>query len=124
MLSWYELNDPAPIANTIAAAYEISAPTYQVARAVRRVPRTVEIRERNRLSSEIRKYMVSFASGDRTSVSDFANAAFNHLEGEDRQVMVDSFVEVIETIDEIKAIAYQVADDVYQSYRAARAHGM
>jgi hypothetical protein len=38
--------------------------------------------------------------------------------------MVDSFVEVIETIDEIKAIAYQVPDDVYQSYRAARAHGM
>ena len=124
MLSWYELNDPAPIANAIAAAYEISAPTYQVARAVRRVPRTVEIRERNRLSTEIRKYMVSFASGDRTSVSDFANAAFDHLEGEDRQVMVDSFVEVIETIDEIKAIAYQVPDDVYQSYRAARAHGM
>jgi hypothetical protein len=51
--------------------------------------------------------------------SDFANAAFDHLEGEDRQVMVDSFVEVIETIDEIKAIAYQVPDDVYQSYRAA-----
>jgi hypothetical protein len=24
----------------------------------------------------------------------------------------------------LKAIAYQVPDDVYQSYRAARAHGM
>jgi hypothetical protein len=56
--------------------------------------------------------------------SDFANTAFDHLEGEDRQVMVDSFVEVIETIDETKAIAYQVPDDVYQSYRVARAHAM
>jgi hypothetical protein len=124
MLSWYELNDPAPIANVIAAAYEISAPSYQVAKAVRRVPRTVEIRERSRLSTEIKKYMVSFASGDRTSVSDFAEAAFDHLEGEDRQIMVDSFVEVIETIDEIRAVAYQIPDNVYQSYRAARAHGM
>jgi hypothetical protein len=68
--------------------------------------------------------MVSFASGDRASVADFAEAAFDHLEGEDRQIMVASFVEVIQTIDEIKAVAYQIPDGVYRSYRAALAHGM
>lgn len=120
MISWYELADAGHVARAVAAGYEVSAPAYRVAAVSRRVPRSVEIRERARFDAELVRYMKAYADGDRTSASDHVDAAFAHVDPDDRVVLAGSFEEVLEAMDDVRAVAYGIPSDVYEAYRAAK----
>lgn len=120
MISWYELADPSHIAQVVAEGYALTAPAYKVSSVSRRIPRSVEIRERFRFDAELVNFMKAYAEGNRKTPADHAEAAFAHLNVEDRVIISDSFWEVIEAMDDIKAVAYGIPKDVFESYQTAR----
>jgi hypothetical protein len=120
MLSWYELADPKPLADAIAEGYETSAPAYAVAHAVKRVPRGIEIRERQRTNQVLADYLRAYVEGERTEPFDFAVQRFHDLALDDTAHMATYISEVVEALNESSAIAYGIDRGLYASYVAAR----
>lgn len=120
MLSWYELADPTPLADAVAEGYETSAPAYAVAHAVKRVPRGIEIRERQRTNKVLADYLRAYVEGYRTEPFDFAFQQFRDLALDDRAHMATYVSEVVEALNESSAIAYGIDRELYASYVLAR----
>lgn len=53
--------------------------------------------------------------------SDFAMEAFSDIEGEDLDVIVQSFSDIIESISEVNCVAYGVEPELVERYLVAKA---
>lgn len=120
MISWYELGDPRWVAGAIVKGYEFSAPSYHVATLTKRTLRSVEIKERKRFDAAVTNFMKAFSEGDERSPSEYAGTVFAELEEADREILVESFAQAIGVMDEIKATAYGVPNDVVEAYLTRR----
>lgn len=83
MTTWYELGDPSYLSKSISEGYALTAPSYIVASATKRVPRSVEIRMRRRLDDAVRDFLTAASNDPLMSTHDFVASAFNDLEGEE-----------------------------------------
>ncbi|WP_083355364.1 Fic family protein [Mesorhizobium sp. ORS 3428] len=111
MTTWYELADTSYLGEAIAEGYAITAPSYLVATTTKRVPRSVEIRMRRRLDDAVAEYLSGAVDSPDLMPSDFARDAFRDLEGEDLDVTVQSFADVIASINELNCVAYGVTPE-------------
>jgi hypothetical protein len=103
-------------AGAIVKGYEVSAPFYHVATLTKRTLRSIEIRERKRFDVAVTDFMKAFSEGEQRSAREYAGTVFANLEEADREVLVESFEQTISTMDEIKAAAYGVPNDVVEAY--------
>ena len=122
MTTWYELEDPSYLNKAISEGYALSAPSYIVASATKRVPRSVEIRVRHRFDTAIGDYLRSVIGEGNQSPEEFVRTAFSDIEPEDLEIIVAAFEEVISGIDDVNCAAYGVDPALvrkYQNYVAA-----
>lgn len=119
MTTWYEVGDTSYLNKTISNGYAISAPSYIVATATKRVPRSIEIRMRNRLDAGVAEYLRLAIGGEAPSAVEFASSAFRDLGPDDLEVVVESFGEVVTAIDEVNCAAYGIDPAVITEYKAS-----
>lgn len=119
MTTWYELGDAGYLGKSISEGYAITAPSYIVASATRRVPRSVEIRMRYRFDQAIADYLKSVAGGSTALPSEFATRVFEDLADDERKIVIASFEDVIRTIDEVNCTAYGTDPTLVRQYRTA-----
>lgn len=123
MTTWYELADTSHLGKAIAEGYAITAPSYLVATTTKRVPRSVEIRMRRRLDDAVAEYLSQAVASPDLMPSDFARDAFRELEGEDLDVIIQSFADIIAAINELNCVAYGVAPDLVEKYHRVKPGG-
>jgi len=124
MTTWYELADTKYLGKAISEGYAITAPSYLVATTTKRVPRSIEIRMRRRLDDAVMEYLSRVVDGLAMTPGDFAKEAFPDIEGEDLDVIVQSFSDIIESISEVNCVAYGVEPELVDRYREAKASGL
>ncbi|CDM60912.1 filamentation induced by cAMP protein Fic (plasmid) [Rhizobium favelukesii] len=123
MTTWYELADTKYLSKAISEGYAITAPSYLVAATTKRVPRSIEIRMRRRLDDAVAEYLNRAVDDPAMTPDDFATEAFADIEGEDFDVIVQSFSDIIESISEVNCVAYGVEPDLVERYHEAKAGG-
>jgi hypothetical protein len=123
MTTWYELADTKYLSKAISEGYEITAPSYLVAATTKRVPRSIEIRMRRRLDDAVGEFLSRVVDEPAMTPGDFATEAFADIEGEDFDVIVQSFSDIIESISEVNCVAYGVEPDIVKRYHEAKANG-
>ncbi|RWE26974.1 hypothetical protein [Mesorhizobium sp.] len=96
------------------------APSYLVATTAKRVPRSAEIRMRRRLDDAVAEYLSRAVDSPDFMPSDFARDAFRDLEGEDLDVIVQSFADIIACINELNCVAYGVPPDLVEKYHRVK----
>ncbi|CDX17916.1 hypothetical protein MPL3356_250029 [Mesorhizobium plurifarium] len=94
-----------------------------MATTAKRVPRSVEIRMRRRLDDAVAEYLSQAVASPDLMPSDFARDAFRDLEGEDLDVIVQPFVDIIVSINELNCVAYGVAPDLVEKYHRVKTGG-
>lgn len=119
MTTWYELGDTSYLSRTISEGYALTAPSYVVASATKRVPRSVEIRMRTRLDRAVSDFLTAAADDAQLSPVGFATDAFSDLDESDLAIIVESFEDVIDTVNEVNCIAYGVDPELVLRYREA-----
>lgn len=123
MTTWYELADTKFLSKAISEGYAITAPSYLVAATTKRVPRSIEIRMRRRLDDAVGEFLSRAVDEPAMTQGDFATEAFADIEGEDFDVIVQSFSDIIESISEVNCVAYGVESDLVKRYHEAKAGG-
>jgi hypothetical protein len=120
MTTWYELADTKYLSTSIADGYAITAPSYLVASATKRVPRSVEIRLRRRVDDSVLQFLEMGIYKPGQSPEDFAVEAFADIEGEYLDIIIQSFNDIIESITHANCVAYGVDPEVVERYYEAR----
>lgn len=123
MTTWYELADTRYLGKSISEGYALTAPSYLVATTTKRVPRSIEIRMRRRLDDAVADYLGRAVGDPAMTPQGFATEVFADIEGEDLEVIVQSFSDIIEAISEVNCVAYGVEPDLVQQYKKAKAGG-
>ncbi|MBY3433690.1 hypothetical protein HFN89_05955 [Rhizobium laguerreae] len=119
MTTCYELGDTSHLSRTISEGYALTAPSYVVASATKRVPRSIEIRMRTRLDEAVNDFLTAAADDVQLSPADFATEVFSDLGEADLGIIVESFEDVIHTVNEVNCIAYGVGQELVSRYRDA-----
>lgn len=120
MTTWYELADTSYLGKAISEGYAVTAPSYLVAATTKRVPRSIEIRMRRRLDEAVSEYLNRTIDGLEVTPEDFATEAFRDVEGEDLDVVVQSFRDIIASINEVNCVAYGVGSDLVERYHRTK----
>lgn len=120
MTTWYELADTKYLSKAISEGYAISAPSYLVAATTKRIPRSIEIRMRRRLDVAVAEYLHRAAEEPAMTPIDFATEAFSDIVGEDFDIILQSFSDIIESISEVNCVAYGVEPDLVERYQTAK----
>ncbi|WP_053250052.1 Fic family protein [Ensifer adhaerens] len=120
MTTWYELGDPNYLSKSISEGYALTAPSYIVASATKRVPRSVEIRLRRQLDDAVRGFLTAAADDPMMSPHDFVASVFNDLEGDELEVIIQSFNDIMEEINEVNCVAYGVDPETVERYLLAK----
>lgn len=120
MTTWYELGDTSYLSKAIADGYAMSAPSYIVASATKRVPRSIEIRLRRRIDAAVEGYLKAAIGDPDLDREDFAREVFKDVEGDDLTVITRSFSDIIEEINDVNCIAYNVPTELVNEYFIAK----
>ena len=123
MTTWYELADTKHLSKAISEGYAITAPSYLVATTTKRVPRSIEIIMRCRLDDAVAEYLGKAVNDPGLTPSDFAREVFSDVEGDDLEVIVQSFVDIIESINELNCVAYNVEPELVERFYEAKTSG-
>lgn len=86
-IAFYELGDPAPLADVLSRAYAEAAPHYSAAVATQRAPRSAEIRHRGRINAAIAALMEEAVAGRPREVAAYAAEALADLPEQDRGIL-------------------------------------
>ncbi|RRH94497.1 hypothetical protein EH240_26885 [Mesorhizobium tamadayense] len=123
LILFYELGDASLMAGAVADAYEETSKNYTAAVATRRVPKSVELRERRRIDEAIRTIVEDGIPED--DVRSFASDYFQDLNDEDRDHLVGLVAEIITAITPENAGAWSVDPDRVAAYISGRSktHG-
>jgi len=108
MTTWYELGDTRHLSKAISEGYALTAPSYIVAAATKRVPRSIEIRMRRRLDEAVAEYLARAIADPVMTPQGFAAKAFADLEPEDQEIIVTSFADIIISINSMNCLAYGI----------------
>ncbi|AMS43978.1 hypothetical protein N7E70_025115 [Aminobacter sp. NyZ550] len=122
MTTLYELADTKYPSKAISEGYAITAPSYLVAATTKRVPRSIEIRMRRRLDDADGEFLSRVVDAPAMMPNDFATEAFADIEGEDFDIIVQSFSDIIESISEVNCVAYGVEPDTVKRYHEVMAN--
>lgn len=120
MTTWYELADTSHLSKAISEGYAITAPSYLVASATKRVPRSVEIKLRRRLDEGVTDYLKKAIDDPNLTPEDFGAKFFADVEGEDLDVIIQSFSDIVASINEVNCVAYGVAPELVEQYLQTR----
>lgn len=117
LIAFYEIGDLALLAEAFADAYERTAPSYSSAVATRRVPRSIDLRERQRIEEEVRR-LVSEQAPPADAEASIRNR-FADLDEEDQATLVASIAnEILPRITPENAAAWGVSPEQAEAYRA------
>lgn len=114
LILFYELGDPTLLARAVVDGYVENSSNYAAAVATRRVPRSVEFRERKRIDQFIDRVVE-----DGIAAADVAHAAlefFADLEHEEREHLAQTTSSIIASISPDNAYAWRVNPDKVEAY--------
>ncbi len=114
LVAFYEISDTSLLANAIASAYEQTAPSYAAAVAVQRLPRSVELRERQRIEQEVRSLVAGNVTAGDAEPS--IRQRFSNLQPEDQALLVNSITEILAHITQENAATWDVGEDGAERY--------
>lgn len=117
LIAFYETADTSLLAETMADAYEASAPSYAAAVATHRRPRGVEIRERMRIQEIIGRLMEVQVPPD--DAKEQISAFFGDLSEDDRSILMKNVTEVLAKITPENSAAWDIDADKADEYRRA-----
>jgi hypothetical protein len=78
---------------------------------------------RRRLDDAVAEFLSRAVDDPAMTPDGFATEAFADIKGEDFDVIVQSFSDIIESISEVNCIAYGVEPDLVERYYEAKADG-
>ncbi|SIQ05859.1 Fic/DOC family protein [Rhizobium sp. RU20A] len=114
LILFYELGDPSLIAEAVVDGYVENSKNYAAAVATRRVPRSIEFRERTRID-----HLVARIVDDQIDETDARSAAlefFADLEEEDREHLAQIVESIIAAISPENAYAWRVDPEKVEAY--------
>ena len=116
LIAFYEVADTDLLAEAVANAYEQAAPSYAAALATHRIPRSVELRERKRISEEIQLLVMREIPPDEAATS--IRKRFADLSADDQGLLVESITNILRHITPENAAAWGVDADIAEEYRS------
>lgn len=117
LLVFYETADSSLLAEALTQAYESSAPSYEAAVAGQRIPRSIELRERQRLAGAVRAIVREGSRGTQ-AVRRAALLELGALPEESREEAAGIVVEMIGGLSPETALLYDLRDDEAAAYLA------
>ncbi|MEK7996241.1 MAG: Fic family protein [Planctomycetota bacterium] len=120
LIAFYEIGDLSLLAETVAAAYEQAAPSYTAAVATQRVPRSIDLRERQRIEEEIRHLIVERV--DPKDAEPSIRNRFGDLAEVDQAAIVESITAILPKITPENAAAWGVGSEDAEAYRSHLVH--
>ncbi|KQU70028.1 hypothetical protein ASC75_07795 [Aminobacter sp. DSM 101952] len=78
---------------------------------------------RRRLDDAVGEFLSRVVDAPAMMPDDFATEAFADIEGEDFDIIVQSFSDIIESISEVNCVAYGVEPDTVKRYHEVKANG-
>ncbi|MEW5425095.1 Fic family protein [Amorphus sp. 3PC139-8] len=118
IIAFYERADATPLAEAILEGYEASAPSYRAAMAVQRVPRSVELRERDRIASLVRACVRSRLDPEAREA--FLDDSLKDLAPPDREVISETVQEALEALTPENAIVWDVPEAEAEAWQQAQ----
>jgi Fic family protein len=117
LIMFYEIGDASMLAETVTTAYEQTAPSYAAAIAVHRVPRSVELRERQRIEQELRALVNAMMPPDQAEPS--IRRRFADLPEQDQRDLVATITGILPHLTSANGPAWGIAPDAAARYRNA-----
>ena len=121
LIAFYEIGDASLLADAVADAYDQTAPSHAAAVATQRVPRSIDLRERQRIEEEIRHLIAERV--DPTDAEPSIKSRFADLGEEDQEALVSSIKEILPHITPENAAAWGVDSEAAEAYRVHLARG-
>jgi len=115
LVAFYEVADVSLLAEAVAKAYEQAASSYAASLATHRVPRSVELRERKRISEEIQVLIMRGIPHDEAETS--IRKRFADLSADDQGLLVASITNILRHITPENAAAWGVDAEIAEEYR-------
>ena len=116
LISFYETGDLTLLADVVADGYSAAAPSYAAAISAGRKPRSVELRERQRIEEAIQDIVKEVIDDARPDVDAEIAARFAHLIDEDRAAVTESISSALDALNEVNAGAWGVTPQMAAKY--------
>ncbi len=115
LILFYEKGDTSLLSETIADAYVENSKSYAAAVATKRMPRSIELKERQRVDRLVRKVIEEQIEGD--DIQKMLKPELSDLSDEDQAFLSERIESIVSAITEDNAAAWGVDGESVKRYR-------
>jgi DNA-binding transcriptional ArsR family regulator len=121
LIYFYETGDSSLLSDVVSRGYAAVAPSYKVAVATQRKPRSIELRERKRIEEAIQKQVLeTLNDGHIADLEEAVERDFSDLQEPDRAIVLENIQEALASLNSVNSIVWGVTSADAERYAEAK----